>query len=417
MRSTILGLRRRLPRAPRLEHGAFGAVALAVAALPFDDVLTWLFSVPFVAAVLLDLARGLRRWRWPLFAPGLTVPLVLLAAFALASIFWAESPRHTWKLWCRDFGRWALMLLLVRTHVTSRSRLKTIVTAFVAGALVCSVVGIAQRIQHGDVENYRVFGTFGHPNHCADLLTAALLLVAAYPVAGRRALAGRLLLAAPLVATLFFTLSRGAWLAAAVGLGTLGLLRNRRLLAAGAAAVLILVLLGLLLPSSYVGDRIRGLVFPDRFVSALHDRPVIWKLSLRLVAERPWLGHGWGHKNFHHAWLRLEDRPDRLYGSAHNTPLHILFELGVVGLLLHAWIYGAVLVALVRGYRAARDPTERGVLSAVLGIAAGWGLLAFTVEHLLLEQMMVVVGTVMGLGLAAAGLARGAVRGIEGPDS
>jgi len=380
-------------------------LTLAVAGLPFDEGPTVLLSVPLVIASLPDLGRGLRTGRWPWRRCGLDLPILCLGLLALLSILWAESPRHTWKLLGRDFGRFVLIAYLVYTHASSRRRLKAIVVAFLTGAAVCAVTGVVERIAYRAVEEYRVYGTFGHPNHCANLMTAALILLLALPAGNRKLLLLRILTALPVIVTLFFTLSRGAWLGTAVACAVLGLLRNRRLAAAGGAVVVLVGCLAILLPSTYIGERIRGMVMPSRFVAALHHRPEIWKGTITLIAESPFLGHGYGHKNFHHAWKRLPDRPDALYGAAHNTPLHIVFELGVLGLLLHVWIFGILLATVIKGFRSAADPLLRALLAALLSIGAGWSLQSLTVEHLLLEQMMVILGGLTGMGLAAARLA------------
>lgn len=405
--SMILHLRRALPRGPRLERWAFWTVAAAVAGLPFDEGPTFLFSVPLAAALVLNLVRWLRTGRWPFHRCVLDLPVVLLAVLAGASILWAESPHHTRMLLWRDGGRWIAILYLVITHASGVRRLRSFCLAFFLGTAACSLTGLVERLVYLHVEEYRVFGTFGHPNHCANFLSASLVLVLALPLERRWIKILRLALLPPLLFTLFFTLSRSAWVGTAVALAVLGLLRNRRLLAAGAAVAAVVVVLALLLPATYIGERIRGLAVPERFIEALHHRPEIWEGSVRLIRESPVVGHGFGHKNFHYAWKRLPDRPEAQYGAAHNTPLHILFELGVLGLLLHVWIYGILLVKLVAGYRAAADPFLRGLLAALLAVAVQWLLMACTVEHILLEQMMVIIAALAGLSIAAARLATG----------
>jgi len=402
MRPLIVLLGRRLPPASRLERVAYATILAAIAALTFDDTLSFLFAGSLCVAAGVDLLLWLRTRRWPLRPSRLVGPVLVLGALALASLFWAESPEHTWALFCRDYGRWALMLFLVFTHATSVRRLKCMVAAFLVGALAASVIALVEHALHVHVPESRARGTFGHPNHLANYLSVAILLVLGTPAESRRTVIRSALLLTPLAVALFFTLSRGSWVALIVGGVVLAWLRNRRLLILGSAGAALVVFLAFVLPPGYTRDRIRGLIIPNRLLGALHDRPAIWRGSLHLIAESPVVGHGWGHKNFHHAWKRLPDRPPRLYGAAHNTVLHLLFELGVLGLIVHAVIYGMILATLIRGYRAATDPFLAGLLAALLAIGAGGCLLGFTIEHLLLEQMMVIIGALTGLGLAAA---------------
>ncbi len=394
MRCTAI--RRRLPRGPVLERAAAAVTWCAVAALPFDDGPTLLFAAPFTVAVALGALRGVRTRRWPFARTGLELPLVLFGVLAVASLGWAELPRDTRNLLWRDLLRGVGMFWLVATH--ARRRVPAFANAFAVGVGVCVAVALVQRLLHIGVDRYRVFGTFDHPNHCADWMLVGLMLVAALPI---RRVWVRVALALPVLATLFFTLSRGAWVAALVATAVFGALRSRRALAIGAALVVAVALTAWLAPKGYVGDRVRDMVTPERFVQSLHHRPEIWAGAREMVFEQPWVGHGYGYKNFHAAWERRSSRPDALYNSAHNTPLEIAFELGVIGLALAAWIWGVVVWRLVGAAR--RGPA---VAVAVLAVFVGWSLLAFTIEHVLLEQMTPIIGAWVGFGFAIARSAR-----------
>lgn len=409
VRPCLLGLRRRLPRAPRLERSGFAALVLAIFGLPFDEGPKILFTAPLGAAIVLTVLRGVRLGRWPISIGsiagrrvGLGWPIVLLGVVATASLLWAESPRHTRSLLWRDLGRGVLVLLLVAHHVRSTTRLRMAVTAFALGVGVCAVAGIVERAAYGDVERYRVFGTFGHPNHCANLMGAGLAVLAALPLAGRADAIFRVAVMMPAAVTLFFTLSRGAWIGTIVALGVVGLLRNRRLIFAAVGMAIAIVVVALVAPNGYLGERVRDLFESDRFVKALHHRPQIWSATWSMVKERPLLGHGYGYKNFHAAWARRDLMSGELYNAAHNTPLHVAFELGAIGLAIHAWLYLLLFIAAIRGYRATADPWRRGLVAGLLGIMIGWSVQAFTVEHILLEQMMPIIGWVAGMALAAS---------------
>lgn len=392
-----VAIRRRLPRGPVLERAAAAVTWFAVAALPFDDGPTLLFTGSFTIAVVLAALRGVRTRRAPFARTGLEWPVLLFAAFAIASLAWAELPRDTRNLLWRDLLRGVGMFWLVATH--ARGRIPAFAGAFAVGVSVCAAVALVQRALHAGVDRYRVFGTFDHPNHCADWMLVGVMLVAALPI---RRVGVRIAFALPILATLFFTLSRGAWVAALVAIAVFGAMRSRRALVIGAVLVVAVAATAWLAPAGYVGDRVRDMVTPERFVRSLHHRPEIWAGARAMVFERPWLGHGYGYKNFHPAWERRPSRPDALYNSAHNTPLEIAFELGVIGLGLAAWIWLVVawrLVATARGGGGA-------IAVAVLAVFVGWSLLGLTIEHVLLEQMMPIIGAWIGFGFAIARIER-----------
>jgi O-antigen ligase len=96
-------------------------------------------------------------------------------------------------------------------------------------------------------------------------------------------------------------------------------------------------------------------------------REVLWRASLDLVRERPWLGHGPG------TWATAvaAHQPNvRTFASPHPHNQHLLWmtEVGALGWAVWCWWWIALLVGGVR------DPRRR---AAVLGLAAvvmthGW---------------------------------------------
>jgi O-antigen ligase len=63
---------------------------------------------------------------------------------------------------------------------------------------------------------------------------------------------------------------------------------------------------------------------------ACGSRSVLWSNVLHLIAQRPWLGWGWGELDFaHYTTLYLGPRFCDILDNAHNLPLHVAVELGV----------------------------------------------------------------------------------------
>ena len=60
------------------------------------------------------------------------------------------------------------------------------------------------------------------------------------------------------------------------------------------------------------------------------SRIVLWSNVLALVAERPWLGWGWGELDFaHYTTIYAGPRFCDILDNAHNLPMHVAVELGV----------------------------------------------------------------------------------------
>ena len=64
-------------------------------------------------------------------------------------------------------------------------------------------------------------------------------------------------------------------------------------------------------------------------------RLTLWRNVLQLIAQKPWLGWGWGELDYAH-YMNLYDGPRfcEILDNAHNLPLHLAVELGVPVALL-----------------------------------------------------------------------------------
>lgn len=65
------------------------------------------------------------------------------------------------------------------------------------------------------------------------------------------------------------------------------------------------------------------------------SRLVLWSNVLHLIAQKPWLGWGWGELDYAHYTTRYPgERFCDLLDNAHNLPLHLAVELGVPAAVL-----------------------------------------------------------------------------------
>lgn len=105
-----------------------------------------------------------------------------------------------------------------------------------------------------------------------------------------------------------------------------------------------------------------------------HTRLVLWRNVLSLIAERPWVGWGWGELSFaHFSTLYEGPRFPEILDNAHNLPLHLAVELGVPASVLVCG--GFVWMAWAARPWRARDPAR----------LMAWGMLGAVTLHSLLE--------------------------------
>ena len=96
------------------------------------------------------------------------------------------------------------------------------------------------------------------------------------------------------------------------------------------------------------------------------SRLMLWSNVLHPITEKPWLGWGWGEFDFAH-FITLCNQP-RFYDildNAHNLPLHLAVELGLLAALL---IYGGFTWWVLRRKPWAERHATRQMALAVIAV-------------------------------------------------
>jgi O-antigen ligase len=100
----------------------------------------------------------------------------------------------------------------------------------------------------------------------------------------------------------------------------------------------------------------------EKDVTSSHG--AIWRNTIEMIAQQPWLGVGWGEFNFAWTLTPFPDRPTAFFDHTHDLPLQFMVELGLPLALL---VLGLMLVALFSAMRrawATRGPAGHGVRAA-----------------------------------------------------
>jgi O-antigen ligase len=108
--------------------------------------------------------------------------------------------------------------------------------------------------------------------------------------------------------------------------------------------------------------------------SSCSSRWVLWSNVLTLIAQKPWLGWGWGELDYAH-YMAFYDGPRfcEILDNAHNLPLHLAVELGIPAAL--AVCGGFVWWVIRQRPWRETDPTRQ----------MAWGVLAVILLHSMLE--------------------------------
>lgn len=344
-------------------------VYAAILAVPFEAVALPLGPAALTPAEsLFALAGGawaLRRiadGRLPAVPTPLTIPLLALVLAVLPGLINAQDDFQVLK----RFAMWGLFFLTFNMLVAegSRATVRNMLVALAAAGGIEGLIVVFSAVGGGPVDRFQ--GTFEHANTLG--LFVAMALPAAIAVALGRSGALRapaIAAAAAMVAALVFSLSRGAVLGAVGGLVVFLAVRSfRRLLVATVAVGLVVSLLilgGAIAPPQGI-PQVTAL--EERLTGAgpgadrPDDRIRIWDNTPRLIADHLWFGVGsYNFKEFSVRYGIVKAETRQPYTHAHNVPLTVLAEMGLVGLAAFVWVLVGIARVLLRACsrRAGRD--------------------------------------------------------------
>ncbi len=418
------------------------AVYLLVFAVPFGSLLPFNIGGANVTAAdgllllawALYLARGIARRRVELKIPPLALPFGLFILAAGVSMTVARSLTDS----IAELTKWIEMFAaywLVAQFFEEKQIGKLLAVMFCAG-LAQALLGAYQYYFRVGPEgfllfggaNLRAYGTFEQPNPYAGYLGLILPLALGaglgilVNVSRKGAKAPRFIdwgllvlatvSAVAMLAALFFSYSRGAWIGVAAALGVTALLVLVRSKRAATLAIVLglaaLIVIGLgeinVVPNiiterfATVGDYfnfqdVRGVRANDENF-ALVERRAHWQAALEMFQDAPWVGVGFGNYAVMYPMYALPKWDDPL-GHAHNYYLNVLAEAGALGFVAYVILWGAIFLVVGRA-----APVARGWRQGLL--AGGFGMLVTLSIHnffdnLFVHAMYIQVGLTLGM--------------------
>lgn len=324
---------------------ALPTAILLLLALPFHAY-WWDYEIAR-RGVLACLAGGLCLA--PRFLPRLrptrTWPFALLFLWLLVRSFGVTNPGYAFE----NTGH--MLALVVLLMLGTQLPLSSVLVAAVPTGLIVAAIGIAQTIGWMDQPGSQPVSTLGNLNVASEVLavcgaSAALLSVSTDSVSRRFRWAALLTLFTCAVAVILNTSMSGLF---ALPLGCLPCLA-----APGRLRVVASLVAGLVLGFLLLGDGEAPVpADPQPPPTAIQTKPPepstvavrlgLWEGGARLVAQRPWVGHGSGQFQVEYPAVRpaeeieLSSRGRRSQHSpatVHNDYLQILIEGGPIALLL-----------------------------------------------------------------------------------
>jgi O-antigen ligase len=392
---------------------------------PFDEGLSRIFAFSILALVFLQPVNHVNALRLIFFYAALGIflfrafrqgwrsiealrdptvlVLLLLAGWSVVSSILGPYPGDSLDAIRKSLLIQLLLYIAVLTDFRQGDRLQLLMRVIVASFALTTLLAGAEIFMAGLARQSFSFSAThemfvgGYASHAAFYLPFILLWLLSYSDGRWLRLAGIATLAVG-VAIVFLYNSRTALVAVAAAFLLIPLLTGRtRLFLALVAAILIAGMFLIALGGAGL-EKYRSLASTDTYTTnaGLSARLSVWAGAWDIVRERFMLGYGYGWKKLalvinDFAWLeRWKDHQQDIiayyapagqasYGKVnpHSLLLQILFETGLIGLLIYAtfWITG--LGSILRNFRKSSAPAGT-MINGSLGIIAAFFCLNLT---------------------------------------
>jgi O-antigen ligase len=313
--------------------------------------------------------------------PGGLVGLVFLAYLGIMAPR-AEIPHEAWTgfykfssyilafwIWfnlLRYNGRWKWALAVVMLSVSVMAWY-----ALIQEAQGTRFVFLVERPAQYET---RASGAFVCPNHFAYILMLIMVAGTGVLFASRAGLPLKLFAGYAALVCLYpfvLTLSR----AGLIGLMT-GMLVTALFLALRAGIkkfIIALIVVPLLIAGAGYAVYSLSPEFRVRIDAAVQGdiRIPLWKDSIEIVRDNPWIGHGLGSYRYmfprYQNHLSINTDPE----FAHNDYIHFGGEIGIIGLLLAGAIFLSVTWRALRVIRRDENGSDAALMAGLLGMLAG----------------------------------------------
>ena len=378
-----------------LSKSIFGALAalIVIAAIPYGTVEPW-WKAAFVCTVFAIFIAALVSGSFRIEGGAILLPMLALAVLAFVQTLslgslevagfsvWntiSADPYQTRFFALQMLALTACLALFYR-YACGERRTRVLIYTILAVAIASAVFGIVRHTTQHDIgfvlpllRPNQGYGQFINKNHFAYLMEMAFGLGLGLAIAGgvkRERLLIYFALLLPIWTALVLSNSRGGILAMLVQIVVATLFLMSRQSAALKAVLVIVLVVGILLGTLWLGgDRLAS-----NFEAATNElsttragasRNEIWRATLKMFAAHPILGVGLGGY-----WIGITTYHDAsglmTPQEAHNDYLELLSSGGVIGFAIGIWF----VVAVVRAARQNMNIERLGAILGIVGVAA-----------------------------------------------
>jgi O-antigen ligase len=299
----------------------------------------------------LHLSQGQR-----LEAPTFFWPLTAYAAATLLSAGFSLDPTVS----VADCKQLFLFMLVPVVYDFGRGmRADTLLTIVISVGAASAFVGVVQYgILNYDNLGRRMQGTLSHWMTYSGTLMLVICATVARLLYGTRDRLWAAFVLPALIVSLALTLTRGAWIGAAVGTAVLFLIKDFRL----TALIPVIIAVALLVAPVELSDRVNSI--GDMTDPTTRDRVAMLEAGVSMIRDRPWTGVGPDMVGHVYPQYRTASAVQANNPHLHNVPMQIAAERGLPAVFL--WLT-FVITAGLGLWRLRRTPGVMPLAAAGIG--------------------------------------------------
>ena len=350
------------------------AIAMFIMVAKFNHVIEYCF----VGLLVFWIGVKIRNRDFRFVRTPLDLPIFFFIVWILVTIPFAVDPSYSFAEWRKTLLQ-ILMFYFVVNVVKKEKQVRQILLAFLLGVTLLSVVGIIDHFARGD-------SLFDKSSH-ADSLTSSGQWFSSYLVMGvpfvwlffreseggqAKLFIGGLLVI--IIASLFLTHTRGAWLALLAQLAVLWLIRVKNKWLKWSLPVFIcgLILIGGQFFKEDQNSVIQDIPFSN--LESMNIRFDTWKIAFEQIMEEPIIGYGYGN----HTFQKINQ--EIVVGSSgqtsvgmhlHNVFVSIAYEVGLIGFALFALVFLFIMKTAFRGVHVLGGTFSRNLGLCILLLVVG----------------------------------------------
>jgi putative inorganic carbon (HCO3(-)) transporter len=372
-------------------------LVIVIFSIPFPEHIQTIETLCFSIIIFAFIAKLILRY--PLKSTRIDLPVFIFTIFVIISIFFSVDYLYSLHEFRKYWLRPILLACGIVNFAVNEKRIGYLVWAVVISSLAPIAFGITQYFTEG-IQLKSMFGASTEFGQYLDYFIPFMFAMILWYKAKIPKISLGLILAGAFFC-LIFTYTRASWISIFIAIIFLCFIKNRKL-----ALIPIVLLLIFIIFSPYtIKNRITSITNGNVYLKRIY----LLETTVDQIKKKPLTGYGWGYHNFHDLYPSFlspelktlaKENPEWLdIYHAHNYPLQIAFEIGILGSVVFLWLWVTIMILTWKSFVKLQDPFLKsitiGIFSAFIACSIHW-----FVEVPSSKQLIMILWTFIGISMA-----------------